>query len=217
MNPSPKAKAGAKGNKNDGGPDVVRDDDIDCATGEEFAELDNMKAVDGYGSEDELARRLIVGLPSLRDAHHQIEANIDMENYSVTVGSDSGLAITYARTTQRNRNRGIFSEPHAKLRKHNMRTLSNSFSALYTSNGFAKYVEEAIAWQQWHASWIYGGPVSAKLRKDMATPQVIAQLEGVDLTRAEDEDRSGIISWAETSGNSSDSSTEDGTSEEESL
>ena len=72
-------------------------------------------------------------------------------------------------------------------------TLYNRSSALYTSKAFAKYAEEAAAWQLWHSSRIYSRPVSAGLREDMAIPNVIAGVEDVDICRTREENRVGII------------------------
>ena len=133
----------------------------------------------------------------------------------MTIDEDRGLAITYARTTQRNRNKKFTQEAQDKLKKRNTRTLSNRFSALFTTRGFAKYVEDAVCWQQWHASWVYNAPVTVRLSKDMPTPLDIALLEGVDVNRPEDEDREGFISGTEPSGGPGTESSEDETSEEE--
>ena len=182
---------------------------------DEFGELGNSEDFAEEDSDAELARRLVQSIPSLKGARSKIQDQIDLGNYSVKIDEDRGLAITYARTTQRNRNKKVFAAAQAMLKKHQMRTLSNSFSAIFTSKGFAKYVEDAVRWHQWHSSWVYNTPVTVRLNKDMPTPQDIAILEGVDINRPEDEERGGFISGTEPSeGPGSDSSDEE-TSEDE--
>ena len=181
----------------------------------ECEELDNVQIVGGYDSGDDLARRLVKGVPSLREAEGEIQKKIDLKNYSVTVDEDRGLATTYARTTQRNRNRKIFLDAQEKLKQHKMRPLTNSFSVLYTAKGFKSYIDDAVAWQQRHASWIYNRPATVTLRRDMATPHDIARIEGINLDAPEDEDRTGLISGTEPSDDSGSDSTDDETSDGE--
>ena len=138
-----------------------------------------------------------------------------MGNYSVTVDEDLGMATTYARTTQRNRNRKIPQNAHDKMQHHKMRTIANSCSALYTSNGFKRYIDDAVAWQQRHASWIYNSPVTVTMNSDMATPYDIARIEGINLDAPEDEDRAGLISGTEPADCIDSDSSDDETSGDE--
>ena len=163
----------------------------------EFGDIGNLQEIAGDESEGEFERRLIEGLPAFREAREEVGELIDMKLYSVTADKDRGLATTYARTTQRNRTMKHFDKCKALSQKHNKRTLANSFSVLYTTKGFPNYIKLAVAWQQWHASWIYGKAVDVILPNDMATPADIAILDGVDLGAPEDADRSGLMSGSE--------------------
>ena len=204
-----------KGIGNAGGePDVGR---FRYNIDDEFEVLGNVEVICGDDIDGELARRLVESIPPLKNARPKIQDQIDLENYCVTIDEDRGPAITYARTTQRNRNRKVFEEAQDKLERHNMRTFPNSFSALFTSEGFAKYAEGAVFWRQWHASWVYNTPPSVHISRDMPTPSDIALLEGVNINRPEDEDWNGFISGTEPSGDPSSDSSDDATSEEETL
>ena len=68
-----------------------------------------------------------------------------MKFYSATIDKDRGMAITYARNTQQIRNWEILLDAKAKLAKHSMRTLSNSFSMNYPTQGFDPYVKGAVS------------------------------------------------------------------------
>ena len=100
-----------------------------------------------------------------------------MRLYSVTIGQGLGLAITYARTTQRDRNRNDFLDAMEELSKPNVRMASNSFGILYATKGIYSYVKNAAAWQQRRASWIYGKNPVVSLTNDMDTPDDFALLE----------------------------------------
>ena len=81
----------------------------------------------------------------LKEVKGDIAGMIDMERYSVTVDEERGIAATYARTTERNRNRDTFRRAQHKLKQRNMRALCNSFSTIYTKKGF-----RAIRGKHWN-------------------------------------------------------------------
>ena len=64
--------------------------------------LDNVEMINGSGSEDELARRLVRATPSLKEVQSGISDRIDKKNYSVDVDSDRGAAFTYWGKSQGN-------------------------------------------------------------------------------------------------------------------
>ena len=80
-----------------------------------------------------------------------------------------------------------------------MRSSHNSFSTIYTKKGFIDYTRQALQWQQWHSSWVFGFSVTVDLPPDMATPGDIARIEQVDIDDPADADRSGVISGSEPS------------------
>ena len=189
-------------------------DDEDIAL--EGAEIDNNQVTNGDESEDELARRLVESLPSLREVQGGIARLIDVRYYSVTVDEDRGLAITYLRTSQINRTRTLLVDAQKKLGKRNMRSSNNSFSSMYSQRGFNDYARNAVAWQQWRACWIFSHPVTVDFPHDMPTPAQIAAIEGVPLRFPVDADRSGIISGTdEENAENEESSEDDITSDDE--
>ena len=107
--------------------------------------------VNGEGIEDELARRLVRSMPSLKEVQSGISDRIDKANYSGTVDSDRGVAINYRSTSQRNAKMQVFCRADEKLRNHSMKKMNNSFSTTYTQRGFPGYAREAVAWKQWRA------------------------------------------------------------------
>lgn len=178
----------------------------------EYAELDGMEPIIADADDVSIIERIRRDAPYMEEIRAEAAKKIDTKLYSFTVDKDRGLASTYARTTQRNRNRKLFLDAKEKLAKHNMRTLSNSFNMIYTVRGFDDYITQAVAWQQWHAAWIYGARVSVPLRKDMATPEDIALLEGKGPDEPDGADRTGIISGSEPPGGGDESSDIDSTS-----
>ena len=135
----------------------------------------------------------------LKEVKWDIAGMVDMKRYIVTVDEERGLAATYSRTTERNRNREAFRRAQLKLKQHNMRSSHNSFSTIYTKKGFRDYTRQALEWQQWHSSWVFGFSVSVQLPPDMATPGDIARIEQVDIDDPDDIGRIGIISGSEPS------------------
>ena len=185
---------------------------------EDEAENEADGNISGSESGDELARRLVRSLPTLNEVRDDIAKLIDKKNYSVTVDADRGLAITYWRTTQRNTKMQQFHSSAEKLKKHKARRLHNSFSMTFTNSGLSDYVTEAIAWQQWHSSWLYGTTVNVPLKAGMLTPTDVARMEGTEDQERLGADRSAIISGSDASCSSgnAESSGDESTSSDDS-
>ena len=145
---------------------------------DENDEIDRVEMIHGDESEGELARRLVVSHANLRDVRRDMSTKIDNRYYSATVGEDRGIATTYWRTTQRNARMARYFEACEQLKKHNAATLHNSFSRAYTTAGFQDYIQQAVAWQQWHASWLHYSPVTVELGAQMLTPHNIEAING---------------------------------------
>lgn len=133
------------------------------------------------------------GSPSLNEARGAILSKIDMKLYSATVDKDRGLSITYARNTQRNRNRKSPQHANDKLAKHNKRTINNSYISMCKSREFAQYVHDGITWRRRRASWVYGKDVAVALGIDTATPLDIVPPIGGPVDKPEGGDISGAI------------------------
>ena len=156
-----------------GGPpsgNATSANDLDFDDDNEFDGIAAKLVPNGDGRDDELAQRLDRDLPDLKGAKRELPKKSNMRLYSVTMDQCRGLAITYARAAQRDKNRNTFSEAKKKLSKRNVRTLSNSFSMRYATKGCDSYVKNSVALKQWRISRMYGKGHVVSLTKDMATP-----------------------------------------------
>ena len=92
---------------------------------------------------------------------------IGLQRYSVTINQDSGVMITYWRTTDKNLSYQKYVEARNRISSAGYKVLRNSHSCVISGVGYDGYLARAAQWQQWHSRWIYDTPVNVDLPLNM--------------------------------------------------